>query len=284
VTIQEKDSQTLAKLGFTPSQAKLYLTLLKIGRASGRTISKHSRVARQEVYRILSELQEMGLVEKVIATPCEFRPIPIQNGLSILLMQKAKEYRETEKTIGNLLQKFKHSEEKTPREEEPKFILIPKGEALIKRIRDELENAQLSVEFITTAKRFLQAFDNYFKVCKKALDNGVKFRVIIEKPEDYWTFPKTLQTLLAKPNFKLRYICTLPKANVKIFDNKEVFITVYPAVNLTESPVILTNHFCLIAICQDYFETIWNQAVECKLTELNCTRNRQTKVAQINLK
>jgi sugar-specific transcriptional regulator TrmB len=42
-------------------------------------------VARQEVYRILYELQEKGLVEKVMAIPTEFKEALIQYSVRILI-------------------------------------------------------------------------------------------------------------------------------------------------------------------------------------------------------
>jgi len=35
-----------------------------------------SGVARQDVYRVLLELQKLGIVEKIIATPNRFRALP----------------------------------------------------------------------------------------------------------------------------------------------------------------------------------------------------------------
>ncbi len=147
VSIQEEDIRTLTKLGCVPSQAKLYLSLLKMGEADGKTISQHSGMPRQEVYRILCELQEMGLVEKVIAVPLRFKAVPIQDGLSILLMQKAREYSEAKKETRVLIRKFRNNREKTPFTEDPELIVIPKKEALIKRLGNGLENTQRSIDY-----------------------------------------------------------------------------------------------------------------------------------------
>jgi sugar-specific transcriptional regulator TrmB len=50
--------QTFMSLGLTLLQAKLYLTLVKLGSQGGevRKISRESSIARQDVYRILPEL------------------------------------------------------------------------------------------------------------------------------------------------------------------------------------------------------------------------------------
>ena len=67
--------QALNKLGLTTNQGKLYLTLLRTGKTSGSILSKETKLARQEVYRLLNELQEKGLVEKIISAPLEFQAV-----------------------------------------------------------------------------------------------------------------------------------------------------------------------------------------------------------------
>lgn len=249
-------------LGLTFSQANLYLIILKIGRANGKTIAKFSGVARQEVYRILCELQESGLIEKIIAKPYEFRAVPLKDGLSSLLEQKAEEYREARKKTKILLEKFKGKEEEIF--EEYVLTLIPKREAIITRIGNELRNAQQSVDFVTTVQRFMQAIQYYYAIYKEDLERGVKFRVVTEKPIDEKAFSKTMHELPLTPCFEVRYIHELPKANMKIFDRKEALVTVYPGVSLTESPCIWTNHPSFLAIYQDHFETTWRDALKYK--------------------
>jgi sugar-specific transcriptional regulator TrmB len=269
VSIQEEDIRTLTKLGCVPSQAKLYLSLLKIGEANGKTISNLSGMPRQEVYRILCELQEIGLVEKVIAIPSQFRAVPIQDGLSILLMQKAREYGEAEKETRKLIRKLGNNLEKTPRiEEEPELIVIPKKEALIKRLGNGLKNTRWSIDIVTTTQRFLQAMELFFEIYEKALERGVEVKVITEKVGNE-TLPENVQSLLPKPNFRLRCVVTRPPANLAIFDKREAFVAVIPAASLAESPAIWTNYPSFLAMYQDHFETMWGQAKEYELNGNN---------------
>jgi sugar-specific transcriptional regulator TrmB len=251
-------------LGLTPSQAKLYLAHLKIGKTNVRTLAKHSNVARQEVYRILHDLHEMGLVEKVITSPHEFKPVPLQAGLSILLMNKAKEYRETEEKTKKLLEKFASAQEETFEEGENEFLLIPGKTMFFEKLEKILEKTKQSFCVITTEKRFAQAMQYLFDDYKEALKKGVKIRIIAEKPEENESFLKTAQSLMLNPNFSLKYVTTPIKASVLIFDDKEAIVLVYPTLDLTKSPALWTNHPGLIAMYQDHFETIWNSALKYK--------------------
>ena len=61
----EQDVENLVAIGLTITQAKVYLTLAHLGTAKAKAIWKDSEVARQDIYRVLSELEQKTLVEKI---------------------------------------------------------------------------------------------------------------------------------------------------------------------------------------------------------------------------
>ena len=124
----------LNQLGFTERQANLYLVILKLGQTDANTLSKHSRVPRQAIYRTLQELVHKGLVEKVLTTPYEFRPTPINDGLSILIKQRLEDCRVLEKEAQDLFERSKSSR-KISSTEEPGLSVIEGIEAIIRLYR-----------------------------------------------------------------------------------------------------------------------------------------------------
>jgi sugar-specific transcriptional regulator TrmB len=83
--VLDKDAEVLNGLGLTTLQAKTYLAIAILEKATVKTISKTAKIARQEIYRVTSELQEKGLIEKIIATPVEYRAIPVHDAINVLL-------------------------------------------------------------------------------------------------------------------------------------------------------------------------------------------------------
>jgi sugar-specific transcriptional regulator TrmB len=247
----------LIQLGFTKSQANLYLTLIKIGKANAKTLAKHSGAPRQAVYRTLQELLEMGFVEKTIALPCEFRAVPIQDAMSILSAKKANEYRGFEEKISVLLQDFEHTKIETLHEEEHRFIIIQGKERIIQFIRKKLDSAQESVDVASAMHRWLQILHYCFENYEKALKRGVEFRLIIAKPITEEGLSENVLSLTAKPNFQLRLSPNLIKTNAAVFDGKEAIFNFYPPKLLAESPIIWTNHPSFIEMCQSNFEKNW---------------------------
>jgi sugar-specific transcriptional regulator TrmB len=258
---EDEDVQTLTHLGLTTSQAKVYLALLELEKATGKTISKHSKVARQEAYRILAELQEKGLVERIIAMPTEFKPIPIKDCIYILIGRKKNEISKTQKEAITLLQKLKEESSHALQEEEPQFILVPEKEA-IRRVRRNIENTRTSLDVITTLNRFKLGLFNFDEVDKKALERGVKFRLIINKPDDENSLTEIVKAVTENPLFEIRYINTPPLAAIAIYDKKEVIIAISATAAINEVPILMSNNPSLLAIAQNYFETMWLTAME----------------------
>jgi DNA-binding MarR family transcriptional regulator len=82
--IANEETQTLSNLGLTISQATIYLSLIKFESATVKALCRVSSIARQDIYQALSDLYELGLVERIVDKPLRFRAIPIKNALEIL--------------------------------------------------------------------------------------------------------------------------------------------------------------------------------------------------------
>ena len=100
------DAQTLMHLGLTSSQAKVYLALLRLASDSkGNTIAKIADVPRQDVYRLLAELQQIGIVQKALVKPATFKSAPAEETVSILLERRKIDFsmlkHEAEKFVKN---------------------------------------------------------------------------------------------------------------------------------------------------------------------------------------
>jgi sugar-specific transcriptional regulator TrmB len=105
----EECVDTLMGLGLTLLQAKTYLGLAKLGVADVKSISKVSKVARQDVYRVTPKLQKWGLAEKIISTPTLYRAVLLKKGLVTLLQQKVEENAELKEKTNKLIEAFDES-------------------------------------------------------------------------------------------------------------------------------------------------------------------------------
>lgn len=264
MTFNKEDAETLAALGLTGKQTKVYLTLASLGNANAKNIWKSSGVARQDIYRILTELQEKSLVEKIIATPTKYRALPIQDGLTILLKHKADEYDEAMKNVKELLTRFRSNHEEKEDTKEYEISMITTRDSNVWRINEGAINNKKSADIIDSWESFKHAIAVYNKQLIMGAKKGVKFRYITDKPKDGETIPKFFQTLKKNGWVELRHIPTRPPASIRIEDGKQVTICVTTARYTLEAPSLFSDNPCLVAVLQDYFELLWSKATENK--------------------
>ncbi len=258
LSLEEYHLETLIQLGLTPNQSRLYLSLLCLGKAIGKTLSRETNFARQEVYRILEELHDRGLVEKILARPTEYRAVKIQEAISTLVLEKTKELERTKERIQSLIDEYSPTAG-TLTQNEYKFLLIP-PKTLVHETREKmLEKAKTNVQLITTKKRFLQGVSHFFEAYQSLLKRNVETQIIVNTAGETNNLQSSKLQLLKKyPNFSLRTI-TQSKANILILDKSEAIITLHPKLDLGASPVLWTNHPEFLMIFQDYFQDLWKK-------------------------
>jgi len=260
VFLKEEEVFILTKLGFTQTQTKLYLTLLKIGNANGRTLAEQAKVPRSIVYRVLDELQKKGLVEKEISQPYTFGATPIQHGLQMLIDQKVEECKKIQKETNMFLKKTKNPQDKSLGDQEYKFLMIDRKERIIQRMRQQHDRANLNVDVLSTPQRWLQILHDCIQNYEHTLSRGVRYRVVLDSCKQDFERQKNIQALLSKSNFHLRLSSSSLSVNAAIFDGKEASFCFYPSKPLTESPIIWTNHPSFLTMFQSYFENVWESA------------------------
>jgi sugar-specific transcriptional regulator TrmB len=265
--LQEHHTKSLQDLGLTLSQAKVYLTIAKLrNAATANQISTFSNVARQDVYRTLTELHELSLIEKIIGKPAKFKAIPAREAVDILIKRRTHETRVLKK---NATETFKalaeaKTDETATQRENHEFVLIPKKELLLRRMKKAIDNAQESIYNVTPWREFAQIQFALHEHWEKALNNGVKVRWIIQKQPNANSLSESTLSLLKHPNFKLRTKANNPDLRVGIHDNKEAFVAISRAPNAGESPALYTSNPIFLCILKDYFELTWRLAKDYK--------------------
>jgi len=258
--LTEEELGIILDLGLKITEAKVYLKLIELGTAKVSVISKVSNVARPDVYRALSNLHELGLVEKIIANPLLFRANPVEQGISILLEQKANKYAELESQSAALIRKLRNKNNRNYVKEQSQFILVPSKQAIIRSVRKSINNSHKRIDLFTSFKRLKFSCNFLCDELEDAWQRGVKARVIIEKnDEPVFDFQKTCWRA---PHAKIKYIQSFPKAVMGIYDSKEVFIFVENEADFTDTSALWSNNSSLVSIAQYGFDSGWKKAKE----------------------
>ena len=135
----------LKRLGLTTYEARVFLALQKLQRATASEISEVADVPRSQVYGAAEALEDRGLVETQQSTPTVYRPMPLDRARTRLLDQLA----ETGARTFDYLESVKDTEQERERSEA--IWLVNGHDAVVSRTVELTKGA---------AQRLLYAVDD----------------------------------------------------------------------------------------------------------------------------
>ncbi len=147
--------EKLREIGLSDSEAKIYITLLKLGEATVVQISQHSGLHRTNIYDSLEKLKEKGLVSSLTKGNKQFfRPLDPENLINYL--------EEKKKSILGYLPELKELQSKAP---DKVIVEIFKGEQGMKSVlRDILIKKEEVIGYSVAGqlRKFLPEFAEYY--------------------------------------------------------------------------------------------------------------------------
>jgi sugar-specific transcriptional regulator TrmB len=256
---ENREKQVLIELGFNTSQAKVYLTLSKIGEATVSRVAKTAQIDRADTYRLMNQLHEMGFVKKKFTYPSKFIAIPIKDLLEILIKDKKKQIDQIESKAAQLFQHF--SNKKNRAEPTNKYTLVvPKVRMITQQIREDNRNAKKSVDILTSIQDQIDiGYEEGIRGVETCLKHGVKLGLIIEKPWEAKSMPKHILELAQYPNFILRYIPEPPEHLLVIQDDEKAWIKMETSARY-HSPWLVSNNPHIIALARAFFDKIFQDS------------------------
>jgi len=253
--------EVLAGLGLSGRQAHVYLATLKLGSGKVQAIAELSGVSRQEIYRLMEGLQEIGLMQKNLTNPTTYTATPINQTTSMLLKQKTLELNGLSAEMKQLVKKLTENGCTNPFSVGllPCFGTISEADRG-KKYRQALTGTKNSFEGVLSWRRFKQVNIHCQEQLQEALVKGVDVRLVIEKPANYH-LPKWIPTAVKDhPNFKLRTLQATPNVAVSIFDESCADIAFEPNSSLTKGLDLWTTAPSLLALTKEYLNATWTQA------------------------
>ncbi|MEM2082097.1 MAG: helix-turn-helix domain-containing protein [Candidatus Bathyarchaeia archaeon] len=258
---EDEQIQILSKLGLTYLQAKTYLALAKLGKADVKTIARASKVARQDIYRIMPALQNMGLVEKIVASPTLYKVTPIKESLCTLLQNKTKECIELQMKMKDLVNNFQNKvDDASLQDEEQQFSIISSKRLLHKKLSEKDRRAQKSIDAIANWKTIRATFFHRVQDVTNALKRNVKLRIITETHEKDRQVEKIIRILRKYPSFEIRYTSGPIPVNAVIHDAAEINMCIATLPD-NDVPSLCSTNPRFIRVMAAYFEEVWNSAL-----------------------
>lgn len=201
-------------------------------------------------------LEQMGLVERVIVIPTKYKPMPVFDGLSILMGRKDKENIELQIEAAKLCENFKRNDSSQVAENQNmQYIMIPEGEALLIKLKKIFENAEKTVSIQFPQKMLLPLFLNDETV-ERTVKRNVEVKVITEKNPTF-KLPKSILELTRKHPFEIRYNGNSSFVPFGICDRKEALLPISSNPFGFMSPAVWSNNPNFVEFAQNYFDAEW---------------------------
>jgi len=249
----------LMQLGLTQNQAKIYLTLHQKGVSTVNQIAKSSSIGREEIYRSIPKLQQIGLIESIIEKPSRFKATPLKTAIRTLLQTRKEEYLKIEEKANELLSSaLQQNQQPTEQEQNQNLVLFSGKERLMKLSTDLLKNTKSSLEVICTFPKLLGWIQTHQKIIEQLLEREISVRFIVEAKEDSdcKQVAKILELLTKKKAFQYK---TAPdiKACLALYDDTQITISSQPKTPAYKSEVYWSANPSLIELGRAYFEALW---------------------------
>ncbi|MGD6851109.1 MAG: helix-turn-helix domain-containing protein [Candidatus Bathyarchaeia archaeon] len=177
----ESVEKTLEKLGLTSLQARIYVALHFSGKLKTLTVSKIANLDRSNTYRTILQLQNIGLVAKLLGSPNSYQALPLEEAVSILVSHKKSEFHKIQSMAQELVENASITPSDNHSDEyEFKMIKLSK-ETYFQEIFCNCKNIRESTDLLVSKKTLIESLINLAPNYLVSIKRGIKFRITTEK-------------------------------------------------------------------------------------------------------
>jgi len=252
---EEEPIKILTNLGLTYREAKIYLTLNKLGEATVKDLSAVARMDRPNIYGVIAKLQKLNLIEQILATPTVYKAVPMDQGVEMMLEHKKHEFTELSRETKKLLKTYS-SIRKERLQEECKLRIIPKETPTQKKFNELFNGTKKQNEALCYWPEPSSVLSWDYPIWKMLLKNNVEIRLIVYIPPSK-RLPEKAQELTKNPLFKIRYLDSPPKISLTIHDQEKAFLSTSLA---PDSSYLWVDNVDFVAFFHDYFVMLWEKS------------------------
>lgn len=247
---------TLLDLDLNNTQARVYALLVKHNYSTATKISEITKIARSDVYRILSELANIGLIETIPEQPKKFHALALKDGLSLLISRRQAITAKLVLKAGLIANDTKEENQENIHDNDEFTVFSEKTKIPNKanRLAAATKNTILIMgSNRTLLKWILKAPD----LIENTVARGIVLKVIFPKNEKDELSPEINRNLGKYPNFSSRLTLAPIRGTFGIYDNKIVLFNTENISGKNKYCGLLTSNESLVNIFIDYFENIW---------------------------
>ena len=178
--------ENLKKLGFSPSEIKVYFSLIRNGSSYANKISSETKLNRTNVYEALDRLIAKGVISFIVRNKVKWFEAKSPESILSLIQEKEEELQKNKSDISNQINSLKKLANTDKKLEASIFV----GKKGLRMLFDDILEAGKPISLIAAEIQFRKFFGPYFelwhkiRIEKKISQRSIftkKFKEILEK-------------------------------------------------------------------------------------------------------
>jgi sugar-specific transcriptional regulator TrmB len=256
----------LETLGLGNLQARAYISLLRGGPATARTLALRAKISRTDSYRITKALASRGLVKISFSNPNVYEALNPKAALEVLVSELEYSVRKAKEELPELimsLETLKPSQNEPEAEDSASVITLLRGKSVISAWRHDLSVAQYRVvRFWSSDGVRMNYRHGLFEDYEICANRGVKIRAITEILKSNLYECEEFSNII-----QLRHLPSLSGSiRYQIIDGKHIIISsMGQEKDVREMEAVATNNHVLIKGFEKSFEDLWTKAVDAQI-------------------
>lgn len=211
---------TLFDLGLSNTQARIYALLVKNNYSTATRISEITKIARADVYRILSELANIGLIETIPEQPKKFHALPLKQGLSLLISRRQEITAKLVIQAGLITDNTKEEKKENTIDETDEFTVFSDKTKIPNKANKLASETKKSILIMGSNRTLLKWILKAPDLIENTIARGIVFKVIFSIKEKNELSPEIYRKLRKYPTFSSRLTSAPIRGTFGIYDNK----------------------------------------------------------------
>ena len=263
----------LSQFGLTENQAKVFIATTRLGNPTVSEVAEESEVRREEVYRLLPELEKIGLIERLLGKPLRLKTPNPQSAITTLVnleREKAKDRITDLSTRSKELLQYLGQPPIEPSSDavvDSDFSLLQEKESIRVTLYDMIRKATKQLDILFSRTDLVWLISTQGEALQRAFEHGVKIRIMSEPISGRDRLPKILRRRFpGDTEVPMKYILN-PTAFYVLADKSQLLFVTSGIHHLPTANCLWTNNESFVALTSGNFEEYWHDSVHWQTVE-----------------
>ena len=256
----------MGRFGFSEREARLYLALIRRGRATARDLTREVQVDRVLAYRTLDGMRARGLVQTTAERPRKYVPLSPRALFERSLYERRRSVEEDSVLAAKLAEQLPQLTEAISGGA-PRFQVLTGAAAIYPQLRDMIREATREVAVMITPRSLRNSARAGIQLeLDRLLKAGGRFRMLVDPDPTIGNLLGRFAKLTRRyPKAELRTVSP-QRSRLTLVDEKDALVFLVPESTRSgvEETAVWTDTPDFVLAQRAYFAAVWDHATPLK--------------------